>query len=138
MYNNKKKDRVKITKKRTVPRTYVPKTLSKEDKKKQIKSIKEQKSRPKLKSFKSKPSSFTERFKKKYGAKDIKWISKNIIKMEGINQIKKKGIAAYYNSGSRPNQTPQSWWKARLYSVILGGPARRIDKKIWDKYKIKK
>tara|TARA_R100000697_G_scaffold100162_1_gene112484 strand:+ start:937 stop:1353 length:417 start_codon:yes stop_codon:yes gene_type:complete len=138
MYNNKKKDRVKITKKRTVPRTYVPKTLSKEDKKKQIKSIKEQKSRPKLKSFKSKPSSFTERFKKKYGAKDIKWISKNIIKMEGINQIKKKGIAAYYNSGSRPNQTPSSWWKARLYSVILGGPARRIDKKIWDKYKIKK
>ena len=137
MYNNKKKDRVKITKKRTVPRTYVPKTLSKEDKKKQIKSIKEQKSRPKLKSFKSKPSSFTERFKKKYGAKDIKWISKNIIKMEGINQIKKKGIAAYYNSGSRPNQTPSSWWKARLYSVILGGPARRIDKKIWDKYKRK-
>ena len=138
MYKDKKKDRVKITKKKSVPRSYVPKSLSKADKKKQIESIKKQKSRPKLKSFKSKPSSFTERFKKKYGNKSIDWISKNIIKMEGINQIRKKGIAAYYNSGSRPNQTPQSWWKARLYSVILGGAARRIDKKIWEKYKIKK
>ena len=111
-----------------------------------IKSIKEQTIRPKLKSAVNKKSSFTEKFKEKYGNKSLDWISKNIIKKKGIEEIKKKGIeeikkkgiAAYYSSGSRPNQTPASWWKARLYSVILGGAARKVDKKIWDKYKIKK
>ena len=113
-----------------IPSKYT-KGLSKKDKEKQIQSI-----RPKLKSAKVKKSSFTEKFKKKYGNKSLDWISKNIIKKKGIDLIKKKGIAAYYSSGSRPNQTPSSWWKARLYSVILGGPARKIDKNIWEKYKI--
>ena len=45
-------------------------------------------------------------------------------------------MGAYYSSGSRPNQTPYSWGMARLYSVIMGGSARRVDKKIWDKYKV--
>ena len=118
-----------------IPKKYTA-GLSKADKKKQIKSIKEGTKRPKLKSFKSKPSTFTEKFKKKYGNKSIDWISKNIIKKKGIELIKKKGIGAYYSSGSRPNQTPASWWKARLYSVIMNGPARKVDKKIWDQYKI--
>ena len=37
-----------------LPKKYVPKSLSKEDRKKQIKSIKEEKPRPKVESFKSK------------------------------------------------------------------------------------
>lgn len=109
--------------------------LSKKDKEKQIQSIRKGTIRPKLKSFKEKKSTFTEKFKEKYGNKSIDWISKNIIKKKGIELIKKKGIGAYYSSGSRPNQTPQSWWKARLYSVIMGGKARKIDKDIWEKYK---
>ena len=44
-------------------------------------------------------------------------------------------IRCLYVSGSRPNQTPTSWGLARLASVILGGPSRRIDKDIWLKYK---
>jgi hypothetical protein len=44
-------------------------------------------------------------------------------------------MGAYYSSGSRPNQTPMSWGRARLASVIMGGPSRRIDKDIWAKYK---
>ena len=44
-------------------------------------------------------------------------------------------MGAYYSSGSRPNQTPMSWGRARLASVILNGPSRRIDKNIWNKYK---
>ena len=47
-----------------------------------------------------------------------------------------KGFGAYFSSGSRPNQTPMSWSLARLASVIVGGPARKVDKSIWDKYKI--
>ena len=116
---------------------YVPKTLTKADAKKQKESIKKQTVRPKLKSFKSKPSSYTQSFKKKYGEQSLSWIYKNIISKAGVDKIKAKGIAAYYNSGSRPNQTPASWWKARLYSVIMGGKARKVDKKIWDKYKKK-
>ena len=53
-----------------------------------------------------------------------------------LSAVKKKGMGAYYSSGSRPNQTPTSWGLARLASVILNGPARRIDKNIWNKYKI--
>tara|TARA_Y100000401_G_C8300437_1_gene213740 strand:+ start:629 stop:1027 length:399 start_codon:yes stop_codon:yes gene_type:complete len=130
-------EKVKINGKK-VPKTYVPDSLTKEDKKKQVKSIKEGKPRPKLKSFKSKRSSHTENFEKKYGTKisDYSFISKNIIKRAGINQILDKGRGAYYSSGSRPNQTAESWARARLASVIMGGPARKIDMKIWNKYKI--
>ena len=46
---------------------YVPKSLSESDKKKQIKSIESKtiKPRPKLKSYKSKPSQYTLAFNKK-------------------------------------------------------------------------
>jgi len=127
-------------KKRKIPEAYAPKSLTPDDRKKQIKSIREGKSRPKVDSFKSKRSSYTVRFEKKFGTKitDDKFIAKNIISREGIKQILAKGMAAYYNSGSRPNQTPQSWSRARLASVIVGGPARRIDKKIWEKYRKQK
>ena len=126
-----------MKKDKKIPKQYTA-GLSKKDKEKQIQSIRRQTIRPKLKSAKTKTSTFTEKFKEKYGNKSLDWISKNIIKKKGIELIKKKGIGAYYSSGSRPNQTPSSWWKARLYSVIMGGAARKVDKKIWDKYKIKK
>lgn len=117
---------------------YIPKILSKKDKKKQIKSIKNKTERPKLKSFKSKRSTLVKRFEKKFKRKinDFIFISKNIIKKKGITQIMNKGRGAYYSSGSRPNQTSQSWALARLAGVIMNSPARQVDKKIWDKYKI--
>jgi hypothetical protein len=116
---------------------YVPKSLTPSDRKKQIKSIKEGKDRPKVKSFTSKRSSWVEKFEKKYGTKisDYKFISKNIITKTGIDKILDKGRGAYYSAGSRPNQTAESWSRARLASVIMGGPARKIDIKIWEKYK---
>ena len=118
---------------------YVPKSLTQADKKKQIKSIKEGKPRPKVESFKSKRSSNVAAFEKKYGKKinDFNFISKNIIKKKGIDEIIAKGKAAYFSSGSRPNQTPTSWALARLAAVIMkDGPARKVDRKIWVKYKI--
>jgi len=39
----------------------------------------------------------------------------------------KKGEGAYYSSGSRPNQTAQSWGYARLASALTGGPSSVID-----------
>jgi hypothetical protein len=116
---------------------YVPKSLTPSDKKKQIKSIKEGKDRPKVKSFTSKRSGWVKKFEDKYGTKinNFDFISKNIISKTGIDKIMSKGRGAYYSSGSRPNQTAQSWSLSRLASVIMGGKARQVDKDIWNKYK---
>ena len=116
---------------------YVPKSLSEADKKKQIKSIKDKTDRPKLKSYTSKRSSWSKKFEDKYNTKitDKTFINKNIISNAGIEKILLKGKGAYYSSGSRPNQTAFSWAYARLASVIMGGPARKVDKDIWNKYK---
>ena len=136
----KKIRKVAKDKKTNIPKKYVPKSLSEEDRKKQIKSIKEKTDRPKVESFKSKRSSHVEKFENKYGYKisNIGRISKEIISKKGIDLILKKGVGAYYSGGSRPNQTPRSWSLARLASVIMNGKAREVDKDIWNKYKIKK
>ena len=116
---------------------YVPKSLSAADKKKQIKSIKDKTDRPMLKSYTSKRSSWSKKFEDKYNTKitDKTFINKNIISNAGIEKILLKGKGAYYSAGSRPNQTAFSWAYARLASVIMGGPARKVDKDIWNKYK---
>lgn len=122
-----------------IPKQYLPKTLSPADRKKQKESIEKQTLRPKLDSAKTKRSRLVIAFEKKYGKKitDDKFISKNILKQKGIDLILDKGRGAYFSSGSRPNTTPEQWARARLAGVITGiGGARKVDKKIWDKYKI--
>ena len=128
--------RFKIKDARKIPKQYVA-DLKGDEKIEQIESILEGKKRPKT-SFKSKRSDHVRKFEEKYKTKisDFDFIEKNILKKEGIKQILNKGIAAFYSSGSRPNQTPTSWSRARLASVIMNGKAREIDKKIWEKYKI--
>ena len=120
-----------------IPKQYLPKSLTPADRKKQKESIVKKKARPKVDSFKSQRSSYVIRFEKKYGTKitNDDFINKNIITRTGIKKILDKGMAAYYNTGSRPNQTAQSWSRARLASVIVGGPARRVDNNIWEEYK---
>tara|TARA_Y100001936_G_C16062007_1_gene664698 strand:+ start:1896 stop:2297 length:402 start_codon:yes stop_codon:yes gene_type:complete len=131
---------VKVTYKgetRDIPANYL-KGLNKTDRTKQIKSIFEGKIRPST-SAPEKRSQYIIRFENKYKKKitDKEFIHKNIITKTGQQQIIKKGIGAYFSSGSRPNQTPMSWALARLASVIMNGPARKVDKIIYDKYKVK-
>ena len=131
-------EKVKITykgKTREVPATYL-KGLKGKERQAQIKSIFEGKKRPKT-SAPTKRSSWAEKFEKKDGVKinDKEFIHKNIITRTGQEKIIMKGKGAYYSSGSRPNQTAHSWGLARLASVILNGPSRKIDKDIWLKYK---
>lgn len=45
-------------------------------------------------------------------------------------------MAAYYNGGSRPNQTPESWAYARVYSYIMGGNTRKVDVGITRRYNV--
>jgi len=131
----------------TLPPQYT-KGLSKKDKKKQLKNLKTAKrsykrgkyvSRPKLKSFKEKKSSWTQKFHKLHpNAKTLKQISDVTgIPKGALSAVKKKGMGAYYSSGSRPNQTAESWGLARMYSYILGGPTRKIDHHITEKYNVK-
>jgi hypothetical protein len=131
-----------------IPKKYTAR-LSKKDKAKQTKSIKRAiKSykkgkyidRPKLKSYKSKKSSWVVTFEKKYGEniKTYKQIAKATgIPLKALKAVVKKGKGAYYSSGSRPNQTAESWGKARMYSYIMGGPTRKYDQHITDKYNVK-
>lgn len=140
-------EKVKITyqgKTKNVPKTYVE-GLKGYDRRKQIKSIFEGTFRPKT-AFKSKESSWTKKFNDKYGKELDKMkggrSKKNIAKVTGIpfkaiDEVFKKGEGAYYSAGSRPNQTPQSWAYARVYSYILGGNARKVDKEITKKYNVK-
>jgi len=121
---------------RNVPATYL-KGLKGAERKKQIKSFFEGKDRPKT-SAKTKRSKWVIMFEKKYKTKitDKKFINKNILTNVGQKKVMDKGKGAYYSSGSRPNQTASSWAYARLASVIMGGPARKIDKSIWEKYNV--
>jgi len=128
-----------------IPERYVPKSLSISDLRKQLKSIIEGVKRPQLKSFKSEKSDWTKKAEEYFGNdRSLNDIveklgetpkrKKEILK--GLKEINKKGEAAYYTSGSRPNQTPQSWGIARVYSVLFGGASRKIDKDIVEKYNI--
>ena len=139
------------------PKRYIPKGLSEADKKKQKKQLDKSTSdykkgkftkREPLKSFKSKPSGYVEEVKKKLNITSATTTNianklgktdkrKKEIK-KGLELIKDKGEGAYFSSGSRPNQTPQSWGIGRYSSVLVGGPSRKIDKAIVDKYNIPK
>jgi hypothetical protein len=131
----------------TLPPQYT-RGLSRKDKKKQLRNLKTSKrsykkgkyvSRTKLKSFKEKKSSWTQKFHKLHpNAKTLKQIADATgIPKKALAAVKKKGMGAYYSSGSRPNQTAESWGLARMYSYILGGPTRRVDKHITEKYNVK-
>ena len=132
---------------RKFPKQYLER-LSPKDKRKQLRSLRKLKSaykqgrylnRPKLKSYKKKESGWTAKFHKLYPeAKTIKQVSRAVkIPEKALREIIKKGRGAYYSSGSRPNQTADSWGKARMYAYILGSPTRRVDHHVTQAYKVK-
>ena len=119
---------------------YVPRRLTKKDKIKQLKEIiksrklyKKNKyyTRKNIKSFQSKKSKHILNAIKIYGINKIK-PSEELSKKTGcskdaLQKIINKGQGAYYSSGSRPNQTAQSWGIARLASAITGGKSAAVD-----------
>jgi hypothetical protein len=52
---------------------------------------------------------------------------KTYCSVKSLKEIVKKGEGAYFSSGSRPNQTAQSWGLARLASAVTGGKAAGVD-----------
>ena len=133
MYNVTKKNK-QITKR------YLPDRLTKMDKKKQSKMLqKSQKlykkgiyyTRKRVVSYKSKPSNHVLTAKKMYKIDTIEpsplLVKKTGCSMSSLEKIVNKGEGAYFSSGSRPNQTSQSWGLARLASSITGGKAAAVD-----------
>jgi hypothetical protein len=129
-----------------IPLRYLPKKLTLKDKKKQIvmltKSRKQYKkgkyyTRKNVKSFKSKKSKHILLATKIYNVDKIgatnELSKKTKCSKESLAKIIKKGEGAYYSSGSRPNQSPQSWGIARLASSLTSGKAAAVDYSILEK-----
>jgi hypothetical protein len=93
--------------------------------------------RPKVKSFTSKKSSHVANATKLYGVPNMKpnaaLARATKCKRWALKKIINKGRGAYYSSGSRPNQSPDSWGYARLGSALTGGPSSQIDYHILEK-----
>ena len=122
------------------PMRYLPKHLTKNDKIKQFKMLIKSKrlykkhkyyTRKMIRSYKNMKSKHILNARKIYNITNIlpnKELSlKTGCKLEALNKIVKKGEGAYYSSGSRPNQTPQSWGLARLASSITAGKSAAVD-----------
>ena len=123
-----------------VPIRYLPNKLDKKDKKLQTKMLLKSRrlykqgkyfTRKAVKSFHSKPSSHVVDAKQAYKVDHIgateELAKKTGCTKETLNKIINKGAGAYYSSGSRPNQTAQSWGVARLASAITSGKAGAVD-----------
>lgn len=129
---------------RNIPKRYLA-NLKGDELRAQKASIFSGEDRPRT-SFKSRKSGWTQKFNKEYGDMVDKLPGgrtlENISKVTGIDVralrgVYKKGAAAYYNGGSRPNQTKDSWAYARCYSYIMGGPTRAVDDELTRKYNVK-
>ena len=131
---------------RRLPMRYLPKMLSRKDRKTQLHSLSKSRklykrgkyyTRPPLKSFVNKKSNHILTAKQMYKVDRIypsKELSlKTHCSVNALKEIVKKGEGAYYSSGSRPNQTAQSWGIARLASAITGGKASAVDYHILEK-----
>jgi DNA-binding Xre family transcriptional regulator len=129
-----------------IPIRYLPKNLSKKDKKKQVQMLlksrklykkKKYFTRKKVSSYKSKTSNHVLNARKIYGIKKIipskELANKTGCTISALKKIVNKGAGAYFSSGSRPNQTGQSWGLARLASSITGGKAAAVDYDIINK-----
>ena len=93
--------------------------------------------RKNISSYTNKKSNHLLNARKLYSIKNItpnkELALKTGCKISALNQIVKKGEGAYYSSGSRPNQTPQSWGLARLASSLTSGKAAAVDYDIIEK-----
>jgi hypothetical protein len=134
------KTRKQKQKQKQINLRYLPKQLTTKDKKKQmsmlLKSRKSYKkgifyTRKPVKSFNAKPSKHVLNATKMYNVEKIgatdELADKTGCSKVSLAKIINKGAGAYYSSGSRPNQTAQSWGIARLASAITSGKAGAID-----------
>ena len=124
-----------------VPVRYVPSTLSRKDRRAQIAMLKRSRRlykrgefygrTQKLRSYPHVASKHTDAARRMYKIEKIvpnaALAAATGCSVKALQQIVKKGEGAFYSSGSRPNQSPQSWGYARLASAVTGGKAAAVD-----------
>ena len=129
-----------------IPIRYLPFSLTTKDKKKQLKMLKKSRknyknhkyyNREKLASYKNKKSNHIKDAQKIYNIKSVvpnqELSLKTGCSLNSLREIVRKGEGAYYSSGSRPNQSAQSWGLARLASSITAGKSASVDFNILEK-----
>jgi len=122
------------------PQRYIPKILTRKDRKKQLfmlnkskKMYKQKKyyTRKKVASFPHKTSKHILKARRIYKIDSIvpspELARKTGCSIGALQEIVRKGEGAYYSSGSRPNQNAQSWGLARLASSVTGGNSSAVD-----------
>ena len=131
---------------RKITLRYLPNRLTKKDKKKQYNMLMKSRrlykkgkyfTRKAVSSYKSNVSKHIIKAKRMYDVENI-GVTTELAKKTGcskdaLREIVRKGEGAYYSSGSRPNQTSQSWGVARLASAITSGKAAAVDYSILEK-----
>jgi len=135
-----------MTKTVRFPMRYVPKGLSRGDKKKQIRMLLASRRvynknkylpRSKLASFHNRKSGHVANAKQLYRVSSLTpsktLAAKTGCSLSALKKIVNKGEGAFYSSGSRPNQTPESWGLARLGSALTSGKAAAVDYAILEK-----
>ena len=129
---------------RSIPRKYYAGVKNSKERKRAIRDIKQSRrdykrgkyhrKRVRVKSFRSKESPHVVRAKKMYNLKSMKNLNevsrKTGCSKKSLRGILRKGRGAFASSGSRPNQTSDSWAYARLASSISGGKAAKYDCKL--------
>lgn len=123
-----------------VPIRYVPAKLTRKDTKAQLRMLMKSKklyksnqyyTRKRVASYSHKPSSHLRTARQMYGVESMtptkELATKTGCSLSALRQIVKKGEGAYYSSGSRPNQTAQSWGLARLASSLTAGKSAAVD-----------
>ena len=129
-----------------LPTKYLPSLKDIKDSAKQVKMLLKSRkqykkgkffTRKKIKSYKSKTSNHITDARKIYGIQNItpnnELARKTGCSLSALKQIVRKGQGAYFSSGSRPNQTSQSWGLARLASSITAGKSAAVDYDILEK-----
>lgn len=135
-----KNNRNKNNKTRKLLIRYLPFGLSEKDREKQIGMLNKSRklykqnvyfTRKKLPSYQSKKSKHIVNASRIYGIEKISPNKELSVKtgcsVDALERIVSKGEGAYFSSGSRPNQTAQSWGIARLASAVTGGKSSLID-----------
>jgi len=126
--------------KKKITLRYLPKRLTIKDRKTQLRQLQKSRrlykhgsyfTRKPVASFSSKTSKHIVKARKMYNV-EIIGATAELSKKTGctksaLAKIINKGAGAYFSSGSRPNQTAQSWGVARLASAITAGKAGAVD-----------
>lgn len=133
-------------KKQTFLLRYLPNRLTRKERKKQASMLLKSRkmytqgkyyTRKKLASFVSHKSPHIQHAQKIYHVEKIgatnELVKKTGCSKQALKKIINKGMGAYYSSGSRPNQTAESWGIARLASSITSGKAAAVDFNILEK-----